>query len=537
VTALIVLLCVLLAALVARRATPVDIPHLTRALTSRWAPAVVGAVTALVVWWVWGSLSQIAVVQDEAAYVLQARIFASGRWAADPRPLPGFFEQMAVFGEPLLVPKYPPGHALLMVPGVWLGLPGLVPVLLSGLAGAMLFALARRVAGPWVALLAWLLWLTAPGNLQWRASYLSQMTTSAAWLLGWWFLLQWRDHGGARWACGVTVCVGWCAITRPLTAIAFAIPIAVVMLRLTSRRRMWRELWMAGAVGALVLALVPLWSARTIGDWRTTPYTLYMRTFIPTERLGFGMVKDAPLRALPPDLARVDSDWRRVHAMHTVERLPITTGFRLLAIGRGSWGGWRAALVLFFAVGLAALSGGAWLALASGALLLGVHLAFAHPSLWWPYYLELLPVLAFVTAVGIWRLFLRVADEHRAPAVAAAVAMGAVVLSAMDGTTARRNGAITRSAQEHFQTRIAALPDSAAVVFVRYAPSHDHHRSLVVNEADLARQRVWVVYDRGDENEQLRRLAPQRSAYLYDEASDSVIALRSRAPMVSERER
>ena len=524
-TALLALLCVLVAALVARRGTPVEIPHVTRALASRWAPPVVGGVTALVVWWVWGSLSQIAVVQDEAAYVLQARIFARGQWAADPRPLPGFFEQMAVFGEPLLVPKYPPGHALLMVPGVWVGLPGLVPVLLSGLAGAMLFVLARRVAGPWVALMAWLLWLAAPGNLQWRASYLSQMTTSATWLLGWWFLLRWRDEGGAKWACGVAACVGWCAITRPLTAIAFAVPVALVMLRLTSRRRAWRELSMAVAVGAVVLAVVPIWSARTIGDWRTTPYTLYMRTFIPTERLGFGVVEDAPLRVLPPDLARVDADWRRVHAMHTVERLPVTTGFRLLAIGRGSWGGWRAALVLFFAAGLAALSGAGWLAVASGALLLGAHLAFAHPALWWPYYLELLPVLAFVTAVGVWRLLLRGGDERRAALPAAALAFGAILLSAVDVARARENGQVTRSTQERFQTRLAAIPDSAAIVFVRYAPRHDHHRSLVVNDADLTRQRVWVVYDRGDENDRLRRLVPQRSSYLYDESSDSLMPL------------
>ncbi|HJU90482.1 MAG TPA: hypothetical protein VJ672_13925, partial [Gemmatimonadaceae bacterium] len=187
-SSLVVLLCVLVAAVAARRGPPIDIASATRALESRWAPTVVGVATALVVWWVWGSLAQLAVVQDEAAYVLQARIFASGQWAAPPRPLPGFFEQMAVFGEPLLVPKYPPGHALVLVPGIWLGLPGLGSVVLSGVAGAMVFALARRLAGPWVAILTWLIWLTAPGNLQWRASYLSQMTTSAAWLVGWWCL-------------------------------------------------------------------------------------------------------------------------------------------------------------------------------------------------------------------------------------------------------------------------------------------------------------------------------------------------------------
>src|SRR5436309_15581249 len=160
-----------LAALLGRLARPISLPAIERALESRWAPVGAGLLTALLGFWVWGSLDQPGIYHDEIAYRLQAEIFASGRLAGDAAPLPEFFEQYHVLVSPRLAPKYLPGHALALVPGVWLGLPGLGPLALAGISGALLFALARRVGGPWVAALAWTLWVTAPAPLTWRCTY------------------------------------------------------------------------------------------------------------------------------------------------------------------------------------------------------------------------------------------------------------------------------------------------------------------------------------------------------------------------------
>lgn len=56
-----------------------------RALAGRAAPFVIAVCSAAVVWLVWGSLRQVGVNHDELAYVLQAQIFAAGRWVA-PSP-------------------------------------------------------------------------------------------------------------------------------------------------------------------------------------------------------------------------------------------------------------------------------------------------------------------------------------------------------------------------------------------------------------------------------------------------------------------
>ena len=77
-----------------------------------------------------------------------------------------------------------------------------------------------------------------------------------------------------------------------------------------------------------------------------------------------------------------------------------------------------------------------------------------------------------------------------------------------------------RGYHRSFAAMLDRIPDDRAIVFIRYAPDHSPHLSLVANEPDVQRARVWTVYDRGADNERLMRLAPDRVAYLYDETPD-----------------
>ena len=108
-------------------------------LASALAPILAGVGSGLCVCVVWRSLHEPGVVHDERAYLLQAEIFSRGHWTAAAPPLAAFFEQMHVFIEPAVFAKYPPGHALTLVPGIWLGMPGLMPVLLVGLSASLVF--------------------------------------------------------------------------------------------------------------------------------------------------------------------------------------------------------------------------------------------------------------------------------------------------------------------------------------------------------------------------------------------------------------
>src|SRR5690349_9154695 len=154
----------------------IDPPWLRAEITA-CLPLLIGLITALVYAWVWGSMNAGPAIIDEAAYLLQARIYAGGHWTAPPRPLPEFFEQLYVFVTPFLAAKYPPGHPLLLGLGELVGSPALIVLLLNAVSGALVFRLVAARWGLLTGFLTWLIWLLAPINLTFRPSYLSTVTT------------------------------------------------------------------------------------------------------------------------------------------------------------------------------------------------------------------------------------------------------------------------------------------------------------------------------------------------------------------------
>ena len=507
---------------------------LLRFARGRIAPFAFGVASATIVLFVWGSLDPATAIHDEASYLLQARLFGEGRWHAPPPPLPEFFEQFHVLVVPVLASKYPPGHALALTPGVALGAPAGVPLLLTGLTGGLLFVLARRLSGAWAALLAWMIWAAAPGNLDFRATFLSETTTSALWLAGWWCLLRWRESGEARWLAGVSTAVGLCAITRPLTAVAFAIPIGLY--GLASWRRVGAR-GVAGALlpGALILGILPLWSWKTTGDPARTPLLLYAAQYMPYDVPGFGPVGKNPTRALPPDLDAVNRDMAAHRAARRPSDVPRIAADRAIDLSRDTWGRAAPLLGLAFLLGLVRMPGPGRFAVGTSLLLFAAYLTYWHDRQtlldrpWTVYALEAMPALAYATALGLiagvgWASD-RLARKRGGRRFARAAALGivAVVLAealVFRALEARSVKQATLAGPSRFRELIRRIPDSAAVVFVRYAPLQGGHRSLVANVEDPARARVWRVYDRGADNVRLRRLAPGRRAYLYDASRD-----------------
>ncbi len=505
---------------------------LERALESPLAPYALGALSALGIAWLWGSLAAPAAIHDEAAYLLQARIFASGQLSAPAHALPEFFEQYHVLVTPRLAPKYLPGHALALVPGIWLALPGLVPVILGGVAGGLVFALARQLAGAWVALLAWAIWSTSPADMLWRASYMSQTSSAALWLGASWFLLRFWRESRTRDLVWLALLVAMLGMTRPMTAIAFALPAAVVVGIRVWRRRAFAALGLAALAGSALLAIVPAWNHASLGDWRRSPYPEHSRVYFPYQKLGFGIDPTPPQRALPKDMVAYDATYKRIHGAHTLADLPETALRRLWATGRVFLGDgvWRAPLGVFLLLGLALLRGPALFGLASTASLYAAYLLYAHPTDWMIYYCEAHAFLAFAIALGLWRALVWLLDA-RAPLAAAAASLLALALfSALDAAQTKRVIQSSLSYHREFAKAVARIADEKAILFVRYALDHDPNFGLVENPPDYERARVWIVHDRGADNQRLLALAPERVPYLFDEASYGLYRLADAPP-------
>jgi hypothetical protein len=504
-------------------------------LSGAWSPLVAGIVTALIVRIVWGSFHEPGVVHDERAYLLQAAIFAGGRWTAPSPPIATFFEQMHVFIEPAVFAKYPPSHALTLVPGIWLGLPGLMPALMTGIAGSFVFWLARRLANEWTALLTWWLWTTAWATLIWSASYLSETTSTAMWLIAAWATIRWLDSGRSADLLGVAAALGWGFEARPLTMAALALPLAFLILRRVIATRAWKTLAAPVALGAAMLALGPLWNQHTLGDWRHDPYPYYSRVYFPFDKPGFGADPAPPLRPLVAEIAAVGESSRALHASYMLSSLPLAFLQRLIAILVWCAEGWRLALGAFMLAAALHASGAERAGVVTIALLLVAYLTFAHPPGWIVYYLEVLPIFYFLAARELGRLVHKFSGLEpdasvRWPASVAnaslAVALLLLPLGINDVLRVRAAIDLRSTFHRAAEAAMATLPPEKAIVFVSYPPSQDPHFGLTRNEPDLASALRWVVYDRGPRNAELRALAPDRAAYLLDAATMRVERLK-----------
>ncbi|MFL5562749.1 MAG: ArnT family glycosyltransferase [Gemmatimonadaceae bacterium] len=505
-------------------------------LESRHAPLAIGVVTAIMLTLAWGSWTQIPVIHDEASYLFQAKLFASGHWTAPSPPAPEFFEQWHVFVVPHYASKYPPGHALLLVPGIWLGLPGMMPVIISAITAALVFSVARRLTNGVIAFWTWGWWITTSIVLWLLASYFSQPTSALCWMLGWYALLRWRD-GGERWLYVVAASVGWLGLTRPLTALAYAIPVGVYVLWRVKQRRQWATLGGPMVLGLALLLVIPLWSWKTVDSATKTPYALYSEMYFPWDAPGFGLDSSPPKRALPPDMAIISKYGSEPHRYYVPSALPRVFAERAFYVAKDMWGPPRTILAVFAAIGLLAITAELAFGLASALVLLVAYLWFDHGAGWTVYYLEIQPVLAVFIALGFWRvmnLWPRdvAGSAARSPRTRAVAPIAAgmsmlIMLFLADFAkvmvfSAHRNIVAVQRYQRTFLSAIARLPADKAIVFVRYGPDHNPHLSLLYNDPDLPAAKRWIVYDRGPDNVRLMQAAPERAAFLYDESRNAM---------------
>ena len=535
--ALVVLVGLVFCSVLARRSEASTgeierLAQLDRLLASRATPIVLGGINALLVWWWVGwHRNPAPMVHDEAAYLLQAALFARGRWTGEAVPLPEFFAQLYVFTDPVLASKYPPGLSLLLAPFVAIGFSALGPMVFAGVTGALLFVLARRITGGSVALLTWLLWSSSSALLRYQASFLSQTATIALWLGGLYFGLEYHTHQRPRTLLALAACVGMLAITRPVTAIALAIPLGAVVLRVVWRRRAYRALLPAALVAMAIVALLPLQNRMTTGDWRVSPLVAYSTRYTPFDFPGFGYEARPELAPLPADLDSVRTFLTEARRRHTLPALPATLASRAWYATVDIFAGWRMPFMLFALVGLLAMPTAGVFAVAMSAGLLVTYAFHAHWPRWTVYYFEGYPAIVFASAVGLWGfaewVIRRRSMLNRLVAVppsdvrvrSAVIALCAfVVIPAMIVLPGYRAAwQRTTIYQRQFTTALKVIEreSSRSIVFVDYGRNHDVHSSLVWNVPDLAAARTWIAHERGPDDLRLMRLAPDRRAYVF----------------------
>lgn len=238
-------------------------------------------------------------VEDEMAYVWQARAIAGGHLTVPTPPDP----------QSTLVPfvvdlhgqrfaKYPPGWPVVLAFGILLGIRGWINPLLAGLGIWLTFRLGQKIFNTRTGLLAAFLTLTSPFFLI-NSGSLDAHPWSLFLSLA--FVLAWLDtfdtgkleepHPARPIPASLTVLVaglslGLLLLSRPLTAIGVGLPFFI---------NAWARLWRGtpqerlrvveiGAIGLVVGSLLLVWQFAVSGDPFLDPYTLWWKF----DRLGFG---------------------------------------------------------------------------------------------------------------------------------------------------------------------------------------------------------------------------------------------------------
>jgi len=231
-------------------------------------------------------------LEDEAAYIFQARTFARGYlWAPVPPA-----EAEAAFQVPFVLTldgrrlaKYNIGWPLLLALGEAVHAGGLVAPVLGAATVGLIVLLGSSLFDRSTGIIAGLLMLSSPFFLIQSSTYMSH-AAGAFWAV---LLASTMMESGAFHAGGDSLKHGWLVVsgvalgmlflTRPITALCVAAPVLIIVWgRLPPHR--WPRLWPFALAALLVAATQPLYLWAVSGGPFTNLYTLVW----PYDRLGFG---------------------------------------------------------------------------------------------------------------------------------------------------------------------------------------------------------------------------------------------------------
>ncbi len=239
-------------------------------------------------------------IEDEIAYVWQAKAMVEGHLTIPSPPHSrSFLVPFIVDYEGERFSKYSPGWPALLSIAIRLGARAWINPLLAGLAVWLTYLLGKRIFSELVGLLAAGLTVTSPFFLMNAGSLLSHpfgLVLSLLFALGW--LESFWDNTADKtvdnssrarkhWWYTIlsALALGLLILTRPMTALAVALPFGIhglyLLIRGDTRTRL--RLLVFSLIAIFFVGLYFLWQYSLTGDALLNPYTLWW----PYDRVGF----------------------------------------------------------------------------------------------------------------------------------------------------------------------------------------------------------------------------------------------------------
>jgi len=194
----------------------------------------------------------IPLVNDTIAMIVHSRFLMEGHLFGATPPFPEFFPFKMMVNDGNWYSQYGLGHIALLAIGGLLNHVELTNPVLGGLEGVAIYLLAKEVYGMHVAKIAALLASVCAYMIVFSSEYMNSVTSLLALTL----FLYGYIRVIKRWQPSDVllsgVALGYCFITRPYSALAFAIPAALYAAYLCARQ------WRARLLPMVTLALITL---------------------------------------------------------------------------------------------------------------------------------------------------------------------------------------------------------------------------------------------------------------------------------------
>lgn len=473
-------------------------------------------------------------IHDECSYTIQAKMLAIGRLWLPQHELGDFFETFHFLTRPIYGSIYFPGAALMNVPGVWLHQPSwFMPVFLAALVVAMSYRVTAELVDGLAGLMVALLILCTHLFRVHSTMVMAQIPVMLLGLLMAWAWLRWRREHRFRWAAMVGAFAGWAAITRPVDAVAFALPIGLAM-AWELRREGFKSL---GRTALIVLAgAMPFLALQAVFDWGVsgnpfkTPYVMYLEQNQPGSVFGSGPGK---MTQSGSELPQKQIYFSQLSAMESDARLA----------GKLSWLESRARMAAFASLPYAALlllvpasvlvcrSRARWAILAAIPIFFGLYLF--NPFYLLHYAVPLTAAMALAVVLGVRAVETTIPFTAGRRFVGTFLTVSIVLLSIASLPQFNRhvNDEPYRTPLlDHVERTLAQVP-APAVVFFHFTPGGNVQEEPVYNLATPQPDDAPIIraQDLGSRDGELIRYyalrQPERMFYMLDRRTGRIYPL------------
>jgi 4-amino-4-deoxy-L-arabinose transferase-like glycosyltransferase len=465
------------------------------------------------------------VIHDEYAYLFQAKTFANWRLCYPPPEYPQFFDAFHLLTEGVYASKYPPGHALVLVPGVWVGFPMLMPLLLSVGSLLIFYYLIKSIQNQKTALCSMALFAVCAPQVDMATTYQSHSTTLFFLLLFLYAVLRSFELRSVVYPLIAGSAVGIAFAARPLTALAVAGPFVfyylVQVIRDVQRqnyRCLRHFLILAMAFSPAVVGLLEYNSA-LMGSPFKFPWSEYSQRYMPADNLGFGVGEETVKSNISPRKTDFYQGYvltlKRKYSLASAIKQLLTERVRdTLLMADNSIG-----LVIFLPLAfIAPLAVYEKLMVASVVSLFLAHFAYYG---WLPsYHFEIIPFVVYFIVRGTMEIFSKLYENKLRLTLLFffwQLGWGTLFLASFKIPQEIYFKRLFTQYHAAFGDLLGSVGAEPKVIFVKYRADHNFHFDLINNDPDLESSRNIFALDLGEENQKIIHFYQNRSFFRFDE--------------------